>query len=92
MTFLPTLDRMREKDFLKNWLLLKFDLLKVTGYHQKLPSDSPKLMPLDSTLNKDVDDSGRRHVAVTRHLRWDEFLKDRRKFSFATPKEGNELY
>ena len=47
---------------------------------------------MDSTLNKDIDDSAKRHVAVTSHLEWSKNFKDQRKISLATPIEGMLLY
>ena len=88
MTAKDTIAWMKEKDYLKHWLLPKLGLLAGTAYEHKLPGDSPELMPMDSTLNKDIDDSAKRHVAVTSHLVWNKQVKDLRKFSLATPKEG----
>ena len=92
MTSAETVAWMRSKDYLKYWILPQHDLLINTRYHNKLPGDSPELMPMDSTLNKDIDDSAKRHVAVTSHLEWSKNCKDQRKFSLATPIEGMLLY
>jgi len=81
MTAADTRAWMEEKGYLKHWLLPQLGLLKGTRYEHKLPGDSPELMPMDSTLNKDIDDSAKRHVAVTRHI---TDKNDHRKFSLAT--------
>ena len=92
MTSAETIAWMQEKDYLKYLILPQHDLLVNTRYHNKLLGDSPELMPMDSTLNKDIDDSGKRHVAMTSHLEWSNKYKDQRKFSSATPNEGMLLY
>ena len=92
MTSAETISWMRSKDYLKYWILPQHDLLINTWYHNKLPGNSPELMPMDSTLNKDIDDSGKRHVAVTSHLEWSNNYEDQRNFSLATPNEGMLLY
>jgi hypothetical protein len=79
---------MRENNLLKYWLLPLEKLQEGTRYHDSIPGDSPKLMPLDETLNQDIHSSARYHVAITSHLPKD----DPRKFSFATPKEISRAY
>ena len=91
MTSADTIAWMRGEGYLKHWMLPQNGLLDGTRYENKIPGDSPELMPMDSTLNKDIDDSGKRHVAVTCHLEWSKEYKDQRKFSLATPKEGNDI-
>ena len=91
MTSADTIVWMRREGYLKHWILPQHGLLDGTRYENKLPGDSPELMPMDSTLNKDIDDCGKRHVAVTCHLEWNKDYKDQRKFSLATPKEGNDI-
>ena len=88
MTSAECIAWMKEVGYYKWWLLPQLDLLKDTPYHGKLPGDSPELMPLDNSLNKDYDDSAKKHCAVTMHLPWNEIKKDRKKFSLATPREG----
>ena len=84
MTSAPTIAWMKEKGYYDRWLLPKLDLLAGTIYRFSLPGDSPELMPLDNSLNKDVDDSALRHIGVTMDLSKD----DLKKFSLATPNEG----
>ena len=62
MTSAPTIAWMKEKGYYDRWLLPKLDLLAGTIYRFSLPGDSPELMPLDNSLNKDVDDSALRHI------------------------------
>ena len=88
MTSVECIAWMKEVGYYKRWLLPQLDLLIDTPYHGKLPGDSPELMPLDNSLNKDYDDSAKRHCAVTMHLPWNENKKDLKIFSLATPREG----
>ena len=70
------------------WMLPKFDLNAGTSFEGRVVGNSPEMHPMDNTLNKDVDDSVKRHVAYTYYLAKD----DSRKFSMATPKEGVHAY
>ena len=84
MTFVETITWMKEKGYHQRFLLPQLGLLDGTIYHSSIPGDSPELMPLDNTLNKDYDDSAKQHCAVTIDLP----VTDKRKFSLDTPKEG----
>ena len=52
-----------------------------TLYHEKCVGNSPELMPLDNSLNYDLQLSHRHHCAVTAHLPY----TDERKYSLSTP-------
>eukprot|EP01046_Picozoa_sp_COSAG06_P074256 COSAG06_NODE_22618_length_717_cov_64.399676_1_plen_191_part_10 len=57
---------MEEKGYLKRWVLPKAGLNEGSAYYRNRPvGDSPELMPLDCSLNKDVDDAVARMVAIT---------------------------
>jgi hypothetical protein len=53
-----------------------------TRYHNSIPGDSPKLMPLDEPLNMDIHSSARYHVMITAHL-----AKENEKQSLFQPQE-----
>ena len=87
MTCAETIKWMKEKDYYKHWLLPEMNLNSsgpTARYKGRPVGDSPELMPLDSTLNKDVDDAVNMHVAYTSHISKD----DPHQFSMATPKKG----
>jgi hypothetical protein len=59
------------------------------SYQNKLPGDSPELMPNDNHLNADVKEGACRNVALTYFLEDD----DPDKYSFRTPKHAeNAIY
>jgi Ca2+-dependent lipid-binding protein len=59
---------MQKNDLLKYWLLPLENLQAGTKYHNSIPGDSTKLMPLDETLNMYIHSSARYHVTITAHL------------------------
>ena len=59
-----------------------------TPYEDRPVGNSPEMMPLDASLNKDHDDGVRLHMSVTSHLNDD----DPKKFSLSTPKRGSSAY
>ena len=63
------------------WLNPKNDLNFGTTYHGRCVGNSPEFMPLDNSLNNDLQLSHRYHCAVTAHLP----DNDARTFSFSTP-------
>ena len=64
-----------------------------TTYAGRPVGNSPEMMPLDCSLNKDVDCCVDRHIFATKHL-YDSTKKvqDERIFSMATPKEITRAY
>jgi hypothetical protein len=50
--------------------------------------NSPELMPLDNSLNRDIHTAVQKHIAMTNTLDDD----DSRKFSLSTPKKGTVAY
>jgi hypothetical protein len=57
MTCRKTKAYMQKNDLLKYWLLPLKNLQAGTRYHNSIPGDSPKLFPLDETLNMDIHSS-----------------------------------
>ena len=64
------------------WLLPTKDVNVGTRYHERCVGNSPEFMPLDNSLNYDLQVRHRYHCAVTVHLPTD----DPRKHTLATPK------
>jgi hypothetical protein len=59
-------------------------------FYQFMPcGNSPELMPLDNSLNKDLHEAVSRHRAATCHIRDGE---DEQKFSISTPERGVDAY
>jgi predicted flap endonuclease-1-like 5' DNA nuclease len=89
MTAKETIQWMREKDYLKRWLLpinqLSEDDKDLKNFLHRPIGNSPEMMPWDCSLNKDIKDAVMRHVCYTCHLPED----DVRKFSLSTPKRGS---
>jgi hypothetical protein len=61
---------------------------KFKTYANRPVGNSPELMVLDNSLNKDVHECAKAHVAVTWHVK----KEDKRKFSFANPSEISRTY
>jgi hypothetical protein len=83
---------MQSKGILKHWILPEAGLHVDEGlkFYQFMPTgNSPELMPLDNSLNKDLHEVVSRHRAATCHLRDGE---DERKFSISTPERGVDAY
>ena len=88
MTAHDTVQWMKEKDYYKYWLLPVLGCNDIVGenkscYARRPVGNSPELMCLDMSLNKDVRECLRMHVSLTQHLNRDNPLR----FSLATPKE-----
>lgn len=88
-----TREWMQEKGYLKHWILPELGLHQdepgLKSYAFRPVGNSPEMMPLDDSLNKDIHEAVRRHVAATIHLIDGE---DPRKFSLSTPKRGDQAY
>ena len=65
----------------EKWLKPQNDLNIGTIYHGRYVGNSPEFMPLDNSLNYDLQLSHKYHCAVTAHLT----DTDDRKFSLSTP-------
>ena len=88
MTAKDTVTWMKEKGIYEHWILPEigcYDLLgKNKSCYAKRPvGNSPELMCLDMSLNKDVRECLRMHVSITQHLE----KADPYRFSMSTPKE-----
>jgi hypothetical protein len=69
-------------------LFCKYFFLSATKYKERPVGNSPEMMPLDNTLNKDLDDAVRRHVACTTSLH----PNDPKKFTLSQPKKVRDAY
>jgi hypothetical protein len=92
MTASETKDWMQEKGFLHRWILPQEGLnAKINGkgtYDGRPVGCNPSLMPLDESLNKDLDNIVLHHVAAM----WSLPTKDPRKFDMSTPKQVVAAY
>jgi hypothetical protein len=86
MNAIDTKRWMADNGILKHWILPELGLNAERPRYAGHPiGNSPELMPLDCSLNKDLDDELWRHILYTRHLEED----DERKFSLSTPSRGS---
>ena len=88
MTAKETMQWMREKGYLKHWVLPEQGLNAGTRFEGRPVGNSPEMMPLDCSLNNDTHEDVRKHIGLTRNLP----KNDPRKFSLATPKQGMRAY
>ena len=70
------------KTIFDKWFLPQNNLNAGTPYHGRPVGNSPEFMPLDNSLNYDLQVSHRHHCAVTAHLP----EGDPRKHSLSTPR------
>jgi hypothetical protein len=75
---------MNTPNLLRYWVLLLDNLHQGTRYHNWIPGDSPERMPLDETLDMDIQASARYYIAIASHLQNDDQLK----FLFSTQKRS----
>ena len=73
---------MEKESILSHWILPKNGLNQRTPFCNHPPGNSPELMPMDDSLNKDWADGLKRHQLFTMNLPED----DPKKFSSSTPK------
>ena len=92
MTSKDTKNWMREKGYLKYWILpeqnLYHDDPDLVRYRDRPPGNCPELNALDQSLNKDIHESVNRHVAITLSLK----SEDDQKFSLSTPNMAKKTY
>ena len=81
MTAKSTVQWMKQKNYYKRWLIPQNGLNAGTRYENRPVGNRPEFMPLDNSLNADIQYSLSLHCALTAHLN-DE---DDRKFSMRTP-------
>ena len=77
---------MKEKGYYERWLTPVKELNAGTVYANRPTGDSPEMMPMDASLNMDVDNVVAR--VVTHHLPDD----DVRKMTLSTPKKQTAVY
>ena len=90
MTEKETIEWTKEKNYFHSWLLTMNGLQDRTPYAGRPVDNSPKFMPLENSLNRDILNSLRFHCILSR------FVLDRKgtdkeekniQFSFSTPRE-----
>ena len=90
MTANETINWMKQKGYLHRWLLPLNGLQDCTPYAGRPVGNSPKFMPLDNSLNRDILQSFRFHcVLIHSIVDGEEITEEERKlcFSFSTPRE-----
>ena len=94
MTCKTAVEYMKQKDIYKHWVLPEQGLFsrdhdsELKAYAGRPVGNSPELMPLDNSLNRDIHTAVQKHIAMTNTL--DD--NDSRKFSLSTPKKGTVAY
>ena len=78
---------MRGKGVINRWILPELGLNDGTPYANRLVRNSPKIMPLDCSLNKNIHKGVRRHCVFTGKLN-----RDDEKNSLNTQKQGVHAY
>ena len=81
LTVKSTVNWMKEKGYYSRWLIPQLGLNGGTVYVNRPVGNHPEWMPLDNSLNNDIQSALSLHCAITAHL--DD--GDIRTFSFATP-------
>ena len=83
-----TIRWMKENDILKYWILLELGCNAGTVYHDHAVGNTPKIMPLDTSLFNDLDEGIEKHIIYTSRLSHD----DLRKFSLSTPSRASSTF
>ena len=81
LTAKSTVAWMKQKGYYSRWLIPQLGLNGGTVYVHRPVGNRPEWMPLDNSLNNDIQMSLSLHCAITAHLEDDDI----RKFSFRTP-------
>ena len=81
LTAKSTVAWMKEQGYYSRWLIPQLGLNFGTVYANRPVGNRPEWMPLDNSLNNDIQSALSLHCAITAYLPDD----DERKFSFATP-------
>ena len=79
---------MEERGILDRWILSELVLNGGTPYANRTVGNSPEIMPLDCSLNKDIHEGVRRYCIYTCKLDRD----DNKKISVNTPKQRVHAY
>ena len=90
MTAKDTIEWMKEKNCFYRWLLPMNGLQDGTPYSGRPVGNSPKFMPLDNSLNRDILHSLRFHFVLSRFVLDGEVTDEEERnvcFSFSTQKE-----
>ena len=92
VTAKETINWMRQKGYLHQWLLPLNGLQDHTPYAGRPVGNSPEFIPLDNLLNRDILHSLRIHSVLSRYIiDGEETDKEERNmcFSYSTPREIN---
>lgn len=81
LTEKSTVEWMKKMGYYERWLIPQMGLNGGTCYANRPVGNRPEWMPLDNSLNNDIQSSLSLHCAITAHLPDD----DPRKYSFSTP-------
>ena len=89
MTAKESIEYMKSKEYYSHWILPKADFMNdindnLKAYRSAPIGNSPKIMPLDYSLNFVFHSSVAKHVVLTKKLE----KVEGEKFSTASPKEG----
>ena len=90
MTAKETIKWMKEKNYYHRWLLPMNGLQDGTPYAGRPVGHSPKFMPLDNSLNRDILHSLRFHCVLSHSIVDGEETTEEESnlcFSFSTPRE-----
>ena len=82
LTAKSTVKWMKERDIYKRWLIPQLGINAGTTYFGRPVGNRPEWMPLDNSLNNDIQSVLSLHCTITAHI---EDVNDERKFSLATP-------
>jgi hypothetical protein len=88
MTANETIEWMRQKGYLKRWILPEMELNAGTKFEGRPMGNSPEMMPLDCSCNNDLHNGSERHKFLTIKLDSDDPLK----FCLSTPLRGFNTY
>jgi hypothetical protein len=94
LTAKDTISWMKTKGYYDRWIHPQLDVnAEFTRYRDNPPGNSPEMMPMDVSLNKDIHESVSRHCSLSRALlKRMDIATDHRAFSLSTPKEGSRAY
>ena len=68
MSAKETIEWMKEKNYFHSWLLPMNGLQDGTPYSGRPVGNSPKFMPLDNSINRDILNSLRFHCVLSRFV------------------------
>jgi hypothetical protein len=88
MTAKDSIASMKTMGYYERWLLPKLDVNIGAPFQGAPTGNSPEMVALDASLNKDLDDGVHRRIVFTNHLPSD----DSKKLSMETSRKGLHVY